>query len=120
MNQTIQQDSGIQRDLNPTQMNRPAFLMSAPFSYSAEVPNNAWMDDLDELERQVDRGRALKQFLALYHCVAADALVYLLPSTSDCGLQDLVFTANLGVVLEHLPNKNTVVLANFSTAPRVG
>jgi N-dimethylarginine dimethylaminohydrolase len=106
--------------LNPTNMEMAAYLMSAPFSYTAAVANNVWMEQYDELERQVDLPRALKQFLSLYRFIASEALVYLLPSPSDCGLQDLVFTANLGIVLEHLPHKSIVVLANFASAPRVG
>jgi N-dimethylarginine dimethylaminohydrolase len=105
---------------NPSRINRPAFLMSAPFSYSADSPNNVWMTDLGDRQREIDRGRALKQFLELYHYIAADALVYLLPSPADCGLQDLVFTANLGIVLEHLADKNTIVLSKFASPPRFG
>jgi len=31
-----------------------------------------------------------------------------------------VFTSNLGIVLEHLPDKNTVVISNFASEPRRG
>jgi N-dimethylarginine dimethylaminohydrolase len=41
-----------------------------------------------------------------------------LPSPANCRLQDLVFTANIGVVLEHLSDKNTVILSNFTSQPR--
>src|SRR5262249_17387618 len=33
---------------------------------------------------------------------------------------DLLYTANLGIVLDHLPDKNTVVISNFTTPPRRG
>jgi N-dimethylarginine dimethylaminohydrolase len=46
--------------------------------------------------------------------------MYLLPTPRDRQLQDLVFTANLGVVLEHLESKDTVVLSNFTSEPRRG
>src|SRR6266436_6173227 len=32
--------------LNPTQLERPAFLMNFPFSYATECTNNPWMEDL--------------------------------------------------------------------------
>lgn len=108
------------RPLNPTQLNAPAFLMSFPFSYSTEVPNNVWMEELEEAKRQPDVKRAMVQFLELYRFVASEGLVYLLPVPRACRLQDLVFTANLGVVLEHVPTKDVVVLSNFTSEPRRG
>ncbi len=110
-------DSG---QLNPTKLDCPSFLLNAPFSYSTETANNAWMRDLDESERQVNLNVALKQFLALYNYLSSRSLVYLLPTPKDCWLQDLVFTANLGSVLTHAEHQNTVVLSNFASKPRVG
>jgi N-dimethylarginine dimethylaminohydrolase len=52
--------------------------------------------------------------------MASEALVYLLPTPRDCSCQDLTYTANLGVVLAHLPDRNTVVISNFTSAPRRG
>src|SRR5439155_581718 len=45
---------------------------------------------------------------------------YLVPTPRNCGLQDLVFTANLGVVLEHVPQRDVVVISNFTSKPRWG
>jgi N-dimethylarginine dimethylaminohydrolase len=104
----------------PGTLDRPAFLMNCPFSYTAEQPNNAWMCELDDTQRQVDRTVAMCQFAQLYDYMASDAFVFLLPTPEQCALQDLVFTANLGVVLEHVPERNVVVLSNYSSAPRVG
>ena len=104
--------------LNPSAINKPAFLMNVPFSLAADVPNNVWMSELRPEERHIDIDKAINQFLQLYHFIAADALVYLLPTPRATGLQDLVYCANMGVVLEHLADKNTVVLSNFSTAVR--
>ena len=56
----------------------------------------------------------------MYRYLASEALVYLLPTPRDCKLQDLVFTANLGIVLEHIESKDTVVLSNFTSEPRRG
>lgn len=105
---------------NPTQLERPSFLLNFPFSFSTRFANNAWMDDLPPEQRRPDFKRASLQFLELYRCISAEALVYLLPSAPAAQLQDLVYTANLGVVLEHLPERDTVVISNFSSPPRRG
>ena len=104
----------------PGTLDRPAYLMNCPFSYSADEPNNAWMYELDDAARTIDRETAMCQFAQLYDRMASDAFVFLLPTPANCHLQDLVFTANLGVVLEHIPERNVVILSNFSSAPRVG
>lgn len=104
--------------LNPTHLDKPAFLMNFPFSLSTESPNNIWMEELEN--RTVDTSRAIKQFSDMYHNLASDGLVYLIPTPPECGLQDLVYTANLAVVLEHLPARDTVVVSNFSTDARKG
>ena len=105
--------------LNPTRLDRAAFLLNFPFSYATDAPNNAWMEEMDPRERTPDKRKAMRQFLEVYHFLAGEALVYLLPGPASCGLQDLVFTANLGIVLDHLPDRNTVVISNFSSPPRV-
>jgi N-dimethylarginine dimethylaminohydrolase len=104
----------------PGTLERPAYLMNCPFSYSAEEPNNVWMCELDDAARRVDRTTAMWQFAQLYDYMSSDAFVFLLPTPANCRLQDLVFTANLGIVLEHIPERNVVILSNFSSEPRVG
>ena len=104
--------------MNPTSLDKPAYLMNLPFSIAADVANNIWMADMDSQERQVDVPRAVNQFLQLYHFMAGSAVVYLLPTPRLTGLQDLVFTANLGIVLEHLANHDIVVISNFTTDVR--
>jgi arginine dihydrolase len=104
----------------PGTLERPAFLMSCPFSYSADCPNNVWMRELGDEERKVNRTKAMSQFAQVYRHMAADAFVFLLPAPKGCGLQDLVFTANLGIVLEHVSGRNVVVLSNYTSEPRVG
>lgn len=106
--------------LNPTRLDKAAFLLNFPFSYAARQANNIWMQEMPEEKRVVDLRKAIKQFMELYHFISSEALVYLLPAPAQCGLQDLVFTANLGIVLEHVPAKNVVVLSNFSSEPRKG
>ena len=106
--------------LNLTNLDVPTFLLNVPFSYSAQEPNNIWMQELRDPERVVDRGKALKQFLQLYQFLAAHAFVQNLPTPKDCRLQDLVFVSNLGIVLEHLPDKNTVIISNFKSPVRTG
>lgn len=109
---------GVSPWRNPTQLERPSFLLNFPFSLSTEVANNAWMQDLPPEGRDPDFKRASLQFLELYRCVAAEGLTYLLPTPRSAGLQDLVYTANIGVVLEHFPGKNTVIVSNFASPPR--
>jgi len=106
--------------VNPTQLDRPAFLMNFPFSYATSSPNNLWMTDLAPDKREPNFTRAATQFLQLYQNISAEGLVYLLPTPRDGELQDLLYTANLGIVLGHLPEKNTVVISNFSSPPRRG
>ena len=107
-------------NLSPGTLTRPAFVMNAPFSFSTDCANNPWMTELRPEARDVDHRRAMVQFLQLYRFITAEALVWLVPASWECQLQDLVFTANLGVVFEHLPGKDTVVVSNFTTAPRRG
>ena len=104
--------------MNPTSLDKPAYLMNLPFSLTADVANNVWMEEIESDERKIDVPRAVNQFLQLYHFIAADAVVYILPTPKLTGLQDLVFTANIGIVLEHLEEKNVVVMSNFTTEVR--
>ena len=104
--------------MNPTSLDKPAYLMNLPFSLTADVANNVWMEEMESDERKIDVPRAVNQFLQLYHFIAADAVVYILPTPKLTGLQDLVFTANIGIVLEHLEEKNVVVMSNFTTEVR--
>lgn len=103
-----------------TCLDRPSFLMCPPFSHDTSVPNNVWMTEYKEGEREVDRRLALVQFLDLYHFISAESLVYLLPSPAQSKLQDQVFTANLAFVPEHLPGRTTAIIANFTSEPRWG
>ena len=104
--------------INPSWLDKPAFLMNVPFSLAADVANNAWMEEIEENKRHIDIRKAINQFLQLYHFMAADSVVYLLPTPNVTGLQDLVYCANMGVVLEHTPDCNSVVLSNFTTEVR--
>lgn len=106
-------------DRNPTTLESPAYLLNVPFSLNANMPNNVWMEELKADERHVDVRKAVNQFLQLYNFMAAESVVYLLPTPRLQGLQDLVYTANLGVVIDHLPDHNTVILSNFSSKVRI-
>ena len=103
--------------LDPTSVQLPAFLMNAPFSYETGMANNPWMEELADEDRTPNSAQAFKQFFELYRFISSEALVYLLPTPREPALQDLVFTANLGVVLEHM-DRSTVVLSNFTSEPR--
>ena len=105
---------------NLSHLDVPTFLMCPPLSYNTSTPNNIWMEDLDDIERKVDDKKAARQFQSLYQFLSSRGVVQLLPVPSNCGLQDLVFTANLGIVLEHIPAKDTVVISNYDSKPRIG
>src|SRR5947207_14485579 len=92
--------------LNPTQLDRPSFLLSFPFSYSTRVANNPWMQDLPPDRRQPDFKRATVQFLELYRYLAGDALLYQLPTPRRAALEDLRFTATPRSRPCHLPDKD--------------
>ncbi|SHG24089.1 dimethylarginine dimethylaminohydrolase family protein [Streptoalloteichus hindustanus] len=103
---------------DPTELEHPAFLVNAPFSYSTGIANIAWREEVPDRERAPDGARAMTQFLELYRLLSAESLVYVLPTPPGSGLRDLVFTADLGVVLEHLPR--TAVISRFPPAARRG
>jgi len=106
--------------LNLTKLDVPAFLLNIPFSYSTDEPNNLTMHTRGEQGRLVNHNRVMKQFLDLYYFMASQSVVQILPTPADCRLQDLVFVSNLGIVLPHLSNSDTVIISNFKTAPRLG
>ena len=106
--------------LDTSNLPQPAFLMCPPFSYSTATPNNIWMEEMEEEKRKPDMRRALTQFFQVYRYLASESLVYLLPSVKDAALQDQVFVANLGIVLEHEGFSNTVIVSNFTSEPRRG
>lgn len=106
--------------LNPTRLGRPSFLLNVPFSFSTKVANNRWMEEMSDADRAPDTHRAVLQFLELYRFVSSEALVQLLPTPRQGDLQDLVFTANLGIIPEHHANGSTAILSNFTSEPRQG
>jgi N-dimethylarginine dimethylaminohydrolase len=95
----------------------PAFLMNLPLSLSTDEPNNRLMREMSAADRQVDRRKAISQFMRLYRFLSRRAVIYLLPSTPH--LQDQPYVANVGAVLPHLPEE-TVVVSRFRSLPRVG
>jgi N-dimethylarginine dimethylaminohydrolase len=98
-------------------MDFPVLLMNLPLSLSAQIPNNAWMEEMSSDKREVRLDRAISQFVALYKHIAQRAVVYLLPSTQ--GLQDQPYVSNLGLALSHC-EEGTVIISRFRSAPRVG
>ena len=73
--------------------------MNLPLSLSAQIANNAYMENMSPDQRVVDLDRAIAQFLSLYRHIAQHAIVYVLPSSP--GLQDQPYVSNLGLVLPH-------------------
>ena len=104
---------------NPTWLDKPAYLMNVPFSLSAEALPRAGMENTGTAGRQVNTRRAIDQFMQLYHFMASESVVYLVPTPHSAGLRDLPFCANLGMVLDHLPGRDTVVLTRFCSKARI-
>lgn len=98
----------------------PSFLLCTPSTYKVRIPNNVWMNELTAYELEPDFDKAMKQFIEFFKILASRSLVYLLPHPDDVPLQDLVFTANLGIVLSHLPNRKVAIVSNFTSEPRRG
>lgn len=101
----------------PTQLEKyPSFLVNAPFSFSTLVPNNIWMEEMADDERAPDMKESFRGFNRLYQNLASKSLTYILPTHKNSTLQDLVFVANLGIVLTHLGD--VVVISNYTSEPR--
>jgi N-dimethylarginine dimethylaminohydrolase len=105
---------------NLSTLEMPAYLLNVPFSLSAVHPNNIWMTELEPNERKINKKKAMRQFSSFYNFLASESLVMILPTPIGCALQDLVYTANLGVVLEPINGRNIVILSNFKTNVRKG
>lgn len=101
----------------PAHLDVPAFVMNFPFSVSNRICNNALM--LDYKDHPYIYDAAFAQFMSLYREITRDALVYMLPSR-DMTLQDLVYTANVGIYLPHIQEKDIIILSNFTSFPRLG
>lgn len=108
------------RPKTPTELDLPAYLLNAPFSYNTTIANNKWMEDYGSIgARAIDFDKAFLQWADLYSELAADGLVYILPTPINSQHQDLVFCGNLGIVLPHT-NDPTVILSTFNSKPRRG
>ena len=104
----------------PSQLKTPSFVLNYPFSLSTKDPNNIWMKELNEKERKVDLEAAHAEFMDFYNYLSSYCLVYLLPSGKGMQFQDLVYVANIGCMLPHLKEQDTVVISNFKSKPRQG
>lgn len=104
-------------DVSIRNLSYPAILMNLPLSLSTDEPNNRLMRELGAVNRQLDRRKAISQFMELYRFLSHRAVVYLLPSTPH--LQDQPYVANIGAVLPHLPYE-AVVVSRFRSLPRIG
>jgi N-dimethylarginine dimethylaminohydrolase len=102
----------------PSNLPIQSYLLNFPFTLSTEDHNNIWMQEMSPSELQINKPKAYRQFMDLYNFLAGNSLVYLLPSEGN--FQDQTYVANLGIHLSHLDNKNTIVLSNFSSEPRIG
>ena len=100
-------------------INMPLFLMNIPTCYSTNVRNNIWMEEYTAKDIVVNKEKAIREIWEVYSFLSSQGFVYLLPTPDDCRLQDLVFVANNGIVLEHL-EEETYIASNFRVSNRRG
>lgn len=96
--------------------NVPTFMMNIPSSYDTAVRNNVWMEEYDDEDIIVNKPKAIREMWEVYSFLASQGFVYLLPTPIDCKLQDLVFVANNGIVLQHTP---IYIGSNFKATNRI-
>jgi len=92
-----------------------------PTYLSADIANNAWMEDIPPEERKVNLEVAQRQWFNLYSILTQGSVVYLVPPKQ--GLQDQVYVVNAAEVLPHMQidqKRNVAILSNFKAAGRAG
>ena len=99
--------------------NIPTFMMNIPSSYDTSVRNNVWMEEYDDVDILVNKPKAIREMWEVYSFLSSQGFVYLLPTPSDCKLQDLVFVANNGIVLQHT-DVPTYIGSSFKAENRIG
>jgi N-dimethylarginine dimethylaminohydrolase len=105
-----------------SQLKSPSYVMNFPFTLDTKNPNNIWMTELSEEKLKINKNKAYRQFFDLYNFLAGSGLVYLIPNYMDGypGFQDQVYTANVGIYLPSVTDKNIIVASNFTSDPRKG
>jgi N-dimethylarginine dimethylaminohydrolase len=91
--------------------------MSLPLWLSADIANNACMEEIPAHRRRVNQARAVEQFRSLYRELTRSGLVYLLPSAP--WLQDQPYVSNLALPLEHREDR-AVIVSRFRPPSRRG
>lgn len=101
-----------------SQLKSPSYAMCFPFNLDTKNPNNIWMKEMTSDELKINKNKAYRQFFDLYNFLAGSGCVTLIPNIE--GLQDQVYTANVGCYLPHIKDRNVILLSNFTSSPRVG
>lgn len=106
----------MEQPMNLSSIDSPSFLLNIPTTFSSKVKNNFWMEEAKDEDLIVDKDVALAQWNDLYSTLSSNGLVTVLPTPYGTNLQDLVFVANLGIVI----GTDTVIISNFTSTPRLG
>ncbi len=116
----LKKETGGIKIETPSNLEMPSFAMNFPFTFKVETPNNVWNMEAKKEDIEVSPKIAYSQFMDLYNYLASESIIQLVPNMNK-SLQDLVFVANLGVILEHLivENINVAITSNFTSSPRV-
>lgn len=97
----------------------PTFMMNIPSSYDTSIRNNIWMEEYEDEDIIVNKPKAIREMWEVYSFLSNQGFVYLLPTPFNCKLQDLVFVANNGIVLQHV-EKPIFIGSNFKAKNRIG
>ena len=98
-------------------LNFPVLLMNLPLSLSAQIPNNASMEDRSPSEREICLDRAIAQFLRCTSMSHNTQWCICCPAPRDFKTSPTSRTSEL--VLPHC-EEDTVIISRFRSAPRVG
>src|SRR6476469_6875839 len=90
----------------PSGLPQQAFLLNFPLTLDNRFINNSLMEY--HRGEAINYELAFRQWMTLYNYLAAEHLVYLLPSYGN--FQDQVYVANLGCYLPHM-QKDTILLS---------
>ena len=102
----------------------PAVLMASPLcmkDFSKIENNNIWMDEMKKEGTQIfDMDKMMRQHHELQKVLSSVAVVHNIHT--DKHLQDLIYTANAGMIFPHLdPNEDRrALVSNFKSLPRRG
>ena len=105
------------KNITPSQLPFDVFALCAPLHVDTGIANNIWMEELSKKDRGLDKEKFIGQWFNFYNVLAANSLVYLIPSKE--GLQDQTYV-NCAIYMPHIKEEDTIVLGKFTARGRQG